>query len=125
MEGVTVEDTVNVSARHGEALVSYAMNQFQTPNENTILIHGEHGSIKIESHERRWGVMKRGEEAWTWNLTPQLERDDLFVAQANAFMDGMEGKDSPLCTFEEAVQTLKFNEAALRSAATQLPITLE
>jgi len=30
-----------------------------------------------------------------------VERDDLFVAQANAFLDGIEGKPTPLCTFEE------------------------
>ncbi len=125
LEGVAVEDTVNVCARHGEVLASYAMNQFQAPNENTLLIHGDHGSVKIEMHERRWGVLKHGDAAWTWHVTAPLERDDLFVAQADAFLDGMEGGDSPLCTFEEAVQTLKFNEAALRSAATQLPIILE
>jgi hypothetical protein len=31
----------------------------------------------------------------------------------------MDGRPTPLCTFEEAVQTLKFNQAALRSAASQ------
>ncbi|WP_395748944.1 Gfo/Idh/MocA family protein [Prosthecobacter sp.] len=117
LEGVTVEDTVNVSARHGEVLVSYALTQFQAPNENTLLIHCEHGSVKIEIHERRWGFMKHGEAGWTWDVTPPLERDELFTAQASAFMDEMEGMATPLATFEEAVQTLKFNQAALRSAA--------
>jgi hypothetical protein len=49
----------------------------------------------------------------------------MFIAQANAFLDGIEGKNTPLCTFEEAVQTLKFNQAALRSADTQLPVIIE
>lgn len=125
LEGVTVEDTVNVCARHGDVLASYAMNQFQAPNESTILIHGERGSVKIELHERRWGVLKHGDAGWAWHVTPAMERDDLFTAQANAFLDMMEGRDSPLCSFEEAVQTLKFNQAALRSAATQLPVIIE
>ena len=125
LAGVTVEDTVNVSARHGDILASYAMTQFQAPNENTILINCEKGSVKIEIHQRRWGVLKHGETDWTWQQTPPLERDDLFIAQANAFIDGMEGKLTPLSTFEEAVQTLKFNEAALRSAATHLPVFIE
>ncbi len=125
LEGVTVEDTVNVSARHGDVLVSHAMTQFQAPNENTFLINGERGSVKIETHERRWGVLMHGEASWTWHVTPSLERDDLFIAQANAFLDGMEGRESPLCSFEEAVQTLKFNQAALRSATTSLPVIIE
>lgn len=116
LEGVTVEDTVNVSARHGDILVSYAMTQFQAPNENTFLFHGEEGSVKIEVHARRWGHLKRGEADWTWHETGPLERDELFIAQAHSFLDAIEGKPSDLATFEEAVQTLRFNHAALRSA---------
>lgn len=124
LEGVTVEDTVNVSARHGDTLVSYAMNQFQAPNETSLLFHAERGSIKIEVQQQRWGVLRRGEPDWTWHQTPPRERDDLFLAQAHAFLDGTEGKPTPLCTFEEAVQTLKFNQAALQSIASGLPVTL-
>ena len=125
LEGVTVEDTVNVSSRHGKALVSYALTQFQAPNETTILIHCERGSVKIEGHQQRWGVQRHGEGEWLWHQSPPSERDDLFVAQASAFLDGTEGRATPLCTFEEAVQTLKFNQAALRSAETNLPIIIE
>lgn len=125
LEGVTVEDTVNVTSRHGQVLVSFAMTQFQTPNENTLLIHCENGSVKIETNHQRWGVMRRGDADWTWHQTPPQERDDMFIAQANAFLDGVEGRDTPLCTFEEAVQTLKFNQAALRSAATGAAIEIE
>lgn len=124
LEGVSVEDTVNVTARHGDVLASYAMTQFQTANETVFEIHCENGSLKIESHAQRWGSIKRGETAWTWNTTAPLERDDLFIAQANAFLNGMEGKACALSTFEEAVQTLRFNRAALDSAATGLPITI-
>ncbi len=125
LEGVTVEDTANVTARHGSVLVSYAMNQFQAPNETTLLIHGQTGSVKIEVHQQRWGSLRHGDKDWTWQQTRARERDDLFIAQANAFLDGMEGNLTPLCTFEEAVQTLKFNQAALLSAKTGHPITVE
>lgn len=124
LEGVTVEDTVQISARHGQTLASYALNQFQPPNESTLLIHGEHGSLKVEIHERRWGVMMKGDAGWTWHQTPPMERDELFTAQALAFLDGMEGKASPLCTFDEAAQTLRFNEAALQSARTGQPVAI-
>lgn len=125
LDGVTVEDTVNINARHGDTLVSYGLNQFQAPNETTIAIHGEHGSVKIEVHRQRWGVLRRGDADWTWHQAPPAERDDLFIAQANAFLDGMEGKPHPLCTFDEAAHTLRFNQAALRSAALNMPITIE
>lgn len=124
LEGVTVEDTVNVAARHGMAMVSYAMNQFQAPNEMFILLHGTEGSLAIEGHRQRWGVLRRGETEWTWHTVSPLERDELFIRQAQAFLDGMKGRPSPLCTFEEAVQTLRFNRAALQSMAEGVPVTL-
>lgn len=124
LEGVTVEDTVNLVARHGDILASYAMNQFQAPNEAIFLFHGEHGSLRIDSHKQSWSVQLRGDSGWTEHSTPPLERDDVFIAQAQAFLDGMEGKPSPLATIEEAAQTLRVNLAALRSISTGLPITL-
>jgi predicted dehydrogenase len=124
LEGVEVEDTVNIVARHGEILASYAMNQFQAPNEVSIHIHAEHGSLRIEAHRQAWAFQKRGESQWTEHIIPPLERDDIFIAQANAFLDGVEGKPSPLSTIEEAAQTLRVNLAALRSISTGLPITL-
>lgn len=125
LEGVTVEDTVNVCARHDGALVSYAMTQFQAPNEVLFQFHGERGSLKIEVHNRRWGVMHHGGEGWDWRETPPLERDDLFITQAQAFLDGIEGRPSLLSTFDEGVQTLKFNHAALHSVHVGMPITIE
>lgn len=125
LEGVTVEDTVNLAVRHGDVLGSYALNQFQAPNEMTILIHCEGGSLRIEGHEQRWSVQKRGTSDWEDHVTPPLERDDLFIAQANAYLDGMDGNESPLASIAEAVQSLRVNIAALRSMSTGLPITIQ
>jgi predicted dehydrogenase len=125
LEGVKVEDTVNVSARHGSTLVSYSLNQFQAANETVILLHGELGSVRIEGHQRRWGHLLRGETDWNWHETPAVERDDWFIRQAHAFLDGMEGQANALATFEEAVQTLKFNHAALHSVHTGLPLCIQ
>ncbi len=124
LEGVSVEDTVNICARHGSVMASYAMTQFQAANETTLEVQCEGGSLKIESHAQRWGSMRLGETTWEWRSTAPLQRDDLFIAQANAFLDGMEGRACTLCTFDEAAQTLRCNRAALESAATGMPITI-
>jgi predicted dehydrogenase len=116
LEGVSVEDTVNVAARNGGVLVNYALNQFQAPNEMTMQVHCEGGSVKIEGHAQRYGVFRRATDAWEWHTTAPMERDEMFIAQANAFLDALHGKPAGLCTFDEAVQTLKFNLAALESA---------
>jgi predicted dehydrogenase len=107
-----------VTARNGGVLVGYTLNQFQTPNETTIQVHCENGSVRFEGHEQRWSVFRRGAAGWTHHAAPVADRDDLFVAQAQAFLDGLVGKPTALCTVEEAIQTLQFNLAALESART-------
>jgi len=113
---VTVEDTVNLSARHGDILVNYTLNQFQAPNESTLQFNTAKGSVKIEFHHRRWGVFRLGEKDWIWHEVPAGERDTPFIEQASRFLDQLEGKPATLCTLEAALQTLRFNLAALASS---------
>lgn len=115
LEGVEVEDTVNVSARNGGALVSYALNQFQAPNETRWDFHAEKGSVRFELHAQRWGTLRRGETEWAWRPAVLENRDALFTLQAHAFLDGCAGQPQSLCTLEEGIQTLRFNLAALAS----------
>lgn len=117
LAGVDVEDTVHLAARHGPALVSYALNQFQPPNETTLQFNSERGSVKVELHAGRWGVFASGAGEWTWHAVPAGDRDTPFIAQAHAFLDQAEGQPARLCSLEAAVQTLRFNLAALASAA--------
>lgn len=116
LPGVTVEDTVNVSARNGDILVNYTLNQFQAPNESTIQFNTAVGSVKVELHNRRWGTLRLGEPGWTWHEVPAGDRDAPFNAQAEAFLDQLEGKPSRLCSLDAAIQTLRFNLAALASS---------
>lgn len=118
LPGVTVEDTVNVSARHGDVLVNYALNQFQAPNETTLQFNTAKGSVKIELHRCRWGTFRLGDSEWTWRQAPPRERDAAFITQALCFLDQIEGKPAQLCSLEAALQTLRFNLAALTSADT-------
>ncbi|MDZ4798267.1 MAG: Gfo/Idh/MocA family oxidoreductase [Bryobacteraceae bacterium] len=114
--GVEVEDTVHVSARNGGVLTSYAMNQFQSPKENAIQFNAERGSVRVEFHRQRWGVLRENDTAWTWHDLRVPDQDAHFIAQANAFLDQIEGQPTRLCTLEAAAQTLRFNLAALASA---------
>jgi predicted dehydrogenase len=113
---VTVEDTVHISARHGRTLVNYTLNQFQAPNESTFQFNTATGSVKVETHNRRWGVLRLGETAWKWHDVPAGERDTPFIDQATRFLDFIEGRPVRVCSLEAAVQTLRFNLAAIASA---------
>lgn len=119
LDGVDVEDTVNVIGRHGSVLASYSLNQHQAPNENTITVVCDQGTARFEAHRNRWRWMTAPEEPWHDEEHPALERDALFVRQANAFLDALEGTAPLLCPLNEGVQTLKVNLAILAAAETR------
>ena len=116
LEGVAVEDTVGLLARHGNVLGSYSLNQHQAPNEWTITVVCERGTARFELHRHRWRWMVAPDEPWHEEGFANIQRDAMFVGQANAFLDAIEGRAPPMCTLEEGVQTLRSNLAALASA---------
>ena len=115
LEGVDVEDTVNVIARHAHVLASYSLNQHQAPNESSLTVVCERGTTRFEFHGQRWRWQVDPTDHWQDEPCEPLERDDLFIAQANRFLDVALGLDSPSCTLDEAIQTLKTNQAILRA----------
>ncbi len=116
LPAVTVEDTVNLSARHGDILVNYTLNQFQAPNEAFLQFNAVEGSVRIEFHRQRWGTFGLGDAAWIWREGAALDRDAHFVSQAQRFLDQIEGKPARLCSLQAGLQTLRFNLAAIASA---------
>mgnify|MGYP002624055740 CR=1 FL=1 len=125
LDGVEVEDTVNLTARlANKALASFSINQFQAPNEQTFTFHFEKGSLRSETHNRRVGIFRHGESDWTWHPVPTEERDSQFTRQAAMFLDAIDGKETPLATLEEGIQTLRVNIAALKSVRTRSEIVL-
>jgi predicted dehydrogenase len=119
LPGVTVEDTVNVLTRHGTVVGSFSLNQHQAPNESTITVVCERGTIRFEFHQHRWRWVTEPGGAWIDEETDKLERDTLFIAQANQFLDLLDGRAGPRCSVAEARQTLLVNRAILDSARDQ------
>ncbi len=126
LSGVEVEDTVSIIARSQDgAIISYNLNQFQSPNEVTVQFNCEKGSVKFEYHNCRWGHLAHGAEDWTWESVEPLGRDGPFSVQANDFLDATEGKATPLATLEEGVQAVRFNLACFESIRTGSRITIK
>jgi len=124
LTGVEVEDTVHVLTRHGSVMGSYQLNQHQTPNETSVTVVCEQGTVRFEPHRSRWRWMTERGGAWS-DESCELERDDMFVNQANALLDALTDKRPLLCTFAEGLQTLRVNLAVLRSVASRSWQSLE
>jgi predicted dehydrogenase len=112
---VDVEDTVHIIARHGRVLGSYSLNQHQAANEVTITVVCEGGVARFEYLACSWRSMQHPDEPWNDHCFGPLHRDELFVRQANSFLDTIEGGSPPLCTLDEGVMTLRSNIAILES----------
>jgi len=118
LEGVTVEDTVHVITRqNGDKVMGcYTLNQHQAPNENTVTVVCKKGTAKWDLNNARWMSMAEPDAGWKTEFQFSTERDDIFVNQANIFMDAMEGKGKFACTLEEGLQTLRVNLTNLQVA---------
>jgi predicted dehydrogenase len=115
LDDVTVEDTVHLLARHDSVMASYNLNMYQAPNEVTITVVCEKGTVRVEFHENRWRWMTQPAGPWTDEVIPPMDRDHIFIAQANAFLNAVEGKAPVPCTLDDGIQTLRVNRAALAS----------
>jgi predicted dehydrogenase len=119
LDGVTVEDTVHVLTRHGNVMGSFSLNQHQAPNESTITVICERGTVRFEYHQARWRWTIEPGGQWHDETAASLERDTLFIRQADAFLDALDGKRPVLCSIEDAWQTLRVNLGILDSVAKQ------
>ena len=116
LEGVDVEDTVHMVARHGDVSASYNINQYQAPNETTITVICTGGTVRFEAHNARWVSMIKPGDPWHEEMTWTGERDPIYTNQANAFMDSVEGRSPVLCTVQEGRQTLQVILSVLAAA---------
>lgn len=125
LPGVEVEDTVHLLARHQpvgatEASLpgSYSINQYQAPNEIVIQVVCSRGTIRCEVHRQRLMWMTEPGGEWTSREFGPRERDDVYLRQAQQFLDAVEQRQTPACSLAEGWQTLRCNLAALRSSET-------
>lgn len=120
LEGIDVEDTVNVMARHRKTvLASYAVNHHQTPNESSITVVCENGTARLEIKRDLWKWMADPVGEWHEEPSGLNSYDEWFTAQESAFLDHLEGICPPLCSLREGWQTLRVNRAALASSDQQ------
>ena len=96
-----------------------ALNQFQKPNESTLLLNFQRGSARFEFHNNRWDFCTEPETAWIQGGAWELDRDDLFIKQANVFLDCIEQRTAPTCDLPDALHTLHTNLAMLESNQTK------
>ncbi|MGI8982808.1 MAG: Gfo/Idh/MocA family protein [Pirellulaceae bacterium] len=118
LSGVEVEDTVHILTRHGTVLGSYSLNQHQAPNETTITVICERGTLRFDAQKHQWCWMLRPGDSWEEGSSWHMERDELFTRQATDCLLAVLRLKPPTCSLADGLQTLRVNLAALRSVET-------
>ena len=97
-------------------MASYAMNQYQSPNAMMFKFVCERGTAEFDMVGGGWRWQDDPNGSWHDEEVESFQRDDLFVRQAVAFLDAVEGVRPPQCSLAEGLQTLRVNLAALAAA---------
>lgn len=118
LEGVQVEDTLNLLARHGDVMSSISVNQHQFVNEFVITVLCDRGAVRWELNGQRWLSAQEIGGTWTEMESFVHERDDYYIMQAQAYLDLLDGKADPLCPLSDGVSTLLSTLAILKSRQT-------
>lgn len=118
LEGVEVEDTVNLLTRHGEVMGCVSLNQYQPPNEFTIKVACERGAARWNRIGHLWESCVEPGDDWKLERADELDRDDYYRLQAERFLDYLHGKGPAPCSLEDGVRTLKTILAVQESVRT-------
>ena len=105
--GVEVEDTVDALLGFDEGgTANIHANLWQRPTEAEIILAGSKGSLRYLADRGAVGLCSEPNGAWQ-ETQIQSERDDNYVAEANNFLNAINGKEKVRCSIEEAYHTHK------------------
>jgi predicted dehydrogenase len=121
--GLEVEAVVEASLRFQSGLLaSVHLDYLQRPPQHRLEIQAENGRLRWDGFA---GVLEiSGPPAWKWEETPDLEgfdRNDLFVAEMEHFIQVAAGVTPPVCTLEDGIRVQEIIEQIRSSARSDGP----
>lgn len=117
LHDIATEDTAFTTLRFaGGQVAQLGMCQYQRDNNMRLQIIAEKGTLQMVGGSDALDIFNDKTSQWAKGTSRAIERDDMFRDQAQHFIDCIQGKATPLCSIEEAEQTLRTTLAALESA---------
>jgi predicted dehydrogenase len=113
-----VEDTAEIGLRFANgAYGSVHLSYNQKPTTHTLEIVGTEGTLRWEHATGAVEIYLTTNEEWQRkSLSPGFERNDLFRAQMQHFIEVVKGDQNPVCTLEDGINALELALAAKKSA---------
>jgi predicted dehydrogenase len=116
---------------HAQFLVTFAsgamgtihMDLFGRKHRRFLNVYGQRGNLSWDFFANRIDV-EHVEDRHAQTLTFSCERNDMFVAEAQHFLDCMDGKATPAVTGADALRTLRILLTGIESSETRRAIRL-
>lgn len=119
---IETEDMAEIVLSYGKkSLARVHLDFLQRKASRTGKVVGSKGDLIFNILEGK--VELNGETSEMFNF--DVERDDMYRAQLEHFIDVIEGKSEPLVTLEDGISALRLAVAAKESATKNMPVQLE
>jgi len=116
LEGIATEDAGGACLRFAAGQVAQlGICLFQRDTTAGLQLIGDKGTIRMAGGADRLRIFSDEKDCWLDGDATPLDRDDLFMAQAQHFVDCIQGRAAPRCTIEDGERTLRTVLAALES----------
>jgi predicted dehydrogenase len=112
-----VEDSAEIGLRFASGVLgSLHLDYNQRPPTHRLEIIGTAGSICWDNAAGETALFRAEHEGWERFSVPQgFERNHLFLAQMEHFLEVIQAKAPPVCSLEDGIQALRLALAAHRS----------
>jgi predicted dehydrogenase len=104
-----VEDLAEISLRFKNGCIgSVHLDYAQIPATHNLEIIGSKGTIRWDNSDGVLSIFKDGEEDWEIIPAPSnFNRNQLFIAEMQHFINIVLGKTKPSCTLQDGIKTLE------------------
>lgn len=117
LQDIATEDAAVVTLQFGDGVIAQlGVCLCQRDTNMRMQVIAESGTLQTELSSDAVNVYTAESGKWVRGRALRRERDDLFRDQAQHFIDCIRGETTPICTVEEAEQTMLSIDAALQSA---------
>jgi predicted dehydrogenase len=112
-----VEDNAEIGLRFASGVLgSLHLDYNQRPPKHNLEIIGSHGSVCWNNTDGETALFRAESEQWEHFPVPEgFERNHLFLAQMEHFLEVIQSKTAPLCSLGDGIQALRLALAAHKS----------
>jgi len=127
LPNVKVEDTVSLTFtfKNSPAIGTLALNQFQKPDQGSLELIGTKTNARFDYVKWSVEVFDPKTRTWGGKCYPVIDRDEMFITQANMFLEGAEAGIPQPCQLSDAFATLKTIKSAFRSWRSKRMIAID